>query len=53
MRCYAVAIAAKSRFMDLEVVKAKARGIARKRLSGVNTKHNNDAECLSFTKRVV
>ena len=35
MHCYAVAIAAKSRFMDLEVVKAKARGIARKRLSGV------------------
>ena len=30
-----MAIAAKSRFMDLEGVKAKARVIARKRLSGV------------------
>ena len=35
MRRYTVGIVAKSRFMDLEGVKAKARGIARKRLSGV------------------
>ena len=35
MRCYTVAIAAKSRFFDLEIVKAKARAIARRRLSGV------------------
>jgi len=30
-----VAITAKSRFFDLEIVKAKARAIARRRLSGV------------------
>jgi len=35
VRNYTVAVSAKSRFMDLEVVKAKARVIARKRLSGV------------------
>ena len=35
MRGYTVAIVAKSRFMDLETVKTKARMIARKRLSGV------------------
>jgi len=35
VRGYTVAIVAKSRFMDLETVKTKARMIARKRLSGV------------------
>jgi len=35
VRNYTVVVSAKSRFMDLEGVKAKARGIARKRLSGV------------------
>ena len=30
-----MAVSAKSRFFDLEIVKAKARVIARKRLSGV------------------
>ena len=35
MRHYTVVVSAKSRFFDLEVVKAKARVIARKRLSGV------------------
>jgi len=35
VRGYTVAIVAKSRFMDLETVKTKARVIARKRLSGV------------------
>jgi len=35
VRSYTVAVSAKSRFMDLETVKAKARVIARKRLSGV------------------
>jgi len=32
---YTVVVSAKSKFFDLEVVKAKARVIARKRLSGV------------------
>jgi len=35
VRNYTVVVSAKSRFMDLEGVKAKARRIARKRLSGV------------------
>ena len=35
MRCYTVVVSAKSRFFDLEIVKAKARAIARRRLSGV------------------
>jgi len=35
VRNCAVAVSAKSRFFDLEIVKAKARVIARKRLSGV------------------
>ena len=30
-----MAVSAKSRFFDLEIVKAKARAIARRRLSGV------------------